>query len=216
MAVLTEVQLGQQNFLMRGGTYELPLQEMRKKGLIDSEYIFREYPKLLRINPREVTKPRAMHYCDGTKETIQETRTIYDDIVVNSEEEEERVLSGGRTSSQLEEDRQGLLLRCRSNGIPADPSWSAVRLRRELGDALDAPVPGDNMSKLEAELANLRKMAAMQAEIDALKAQMARPVEDPDALRSELATLGIKADGRWSVARLRDELDRATAPHEGD
>lgn len=216
MPVMTQTQLGQHNFLMRGGTYELPLQWLRERGEIASEHVHREYPKMLRLNPREVTKPRVLELCDGTKEKIVETHTIYDDIIVNSEDEEERVLSGGRTSAQLEEDRQGLLLRCRANGIPADPSWSAVRLRRELGDALDAPAPGDNMAKLEAELANLRKMAAMQAEIDALKSQMARPVEDPDALRSELATLGIKADGRWSVARLRDELDRATAPHEGD
>lgn len=215
MAALTEVQHGQQQFLMRGGTYELPLQRMRKEGLIDSEYVFREYPKLLRINPREVTKSRAMDYCDGRKEVVLETRTIYDDIVVNSEEEEERVLSGGQTTSQMEEARQGLLIRCRANGIPADPSWSAVRLRRELGDALDAPAPTDNMAKLEAELTTLRRMASMQAEIDALRAQMARPAEDPEMLRSELTALGVKVDGRWSVARMRDELDRATAPAEG-
>lgn len=215
MPAMTQTQLGQHNFLMRGGTYELPLQWLRERGEIPSEYIHREYPKMLRLNPREIEVRRTLELCDGTKEKVVETRTVYDEIIVNSEDEEERVLAGGRTSGQMEEDRQGLLMRCRANGIPADPSWSAVRLRRELGDALDAPAPGDNMAKLEAELATLRKMAAMQAEIDALKAAMSRPQEDADAMRAELAALGIKADGRWSVARLRDELDRATAPAEG-
>ena len=57
-------------------------------------------------------------------------------------------------------------------GIKVDTAWSAVRLKRELGDKLDAPEPADKMAALSAELANLRKMADMQAEIDALRAQL--------------------------------------------
>jgi hypothetical protein len=177
MAAMTEIQLGQQNFLMRGGTYELPLQEMRKKGLIDSDYTFREYPKSIRISQGMQTRDRSTKDCEGRTLSWQETKEAFTDIIVNSESEEERVLSGGRTSTQLEEDRQSLLLRCKASHIVADPTWSAVRLRRTLGDALDAPAPGDNMAKLEAELASLKKMAAMQAEIDALRQQLAKPIE---------------------------------------
>ena len=215
MPALTEAQLGQQNFMMQGGTYQLPLQEMRKKGLMASEYEFHYYPKMIRLNPRVETVNRMVQLASGKEREDTFTRTVYDDIIVNSEEEEERVVAGGKTTTQMEEERQGLLMRCRANGIPADPTWLAVRLRRELGDALDAPAPGDNMAKLEAELGTLRKMAAMQAEIEALRAQMARPPEDPEAMRAELTSLGVRFDGRWSVQRLRDELDRATAPQEG-
>lgn len=212
---LTEIQLGQQNFLMRGGTYELPLQMLRKAGILADGYEFHEYPKLLRVNPRTVTAPRIIDLCTGAKETVSETRTVYDEIIVNSEDEEERVLSGGKTTVQMEEERQGLLFRCRQNGIPADPTWSAVRLRRELGDALDAPPPNDRMAQLEAELAYERKIAAMEEEITQLKARRLAPAEDPEDLRNELAALGVKVDGHWSMARLREELDRATSPQTG-
>jgi hypothetical protein len=122
----------------------------------------------------------------------------------------------------MEEDRQGLIQRCRTMGIAADPSWSAVRLRRELGDALDAPAPGDNMAKLEAELANLRKMAAMQAEIEALRAQLGgqrgavldapREAEEIEELRAQLTALGVPFHHRHGAERLRDLLEAATAP----
>jgi phage I-like protein len=130
----------------------------------------------------------------------------------------------------MEEDRLGLLQRARNMGIPADPKWSAVRLRRELGDALDAPAPGDEMAKLEAELASLRKMAAMQAEIDALKAQIGgkpavrseQPLTSPlsshqdadeiDELRSQLTALGVEFHHRHGATKLRELLDMATAP----
>ncbi len=69
------------------------------------------------------------------------------------------------------------------------------------------------MAKLEAELASLKKMAAMQAEIEALRAALAAP--PLDEMRSELTALGVKVDGRWSAARLREELERATSPHGG-
>ena len=174
---LTDIQLSQQSFMARGGAYEMPLQILRKAGVIDTDYVYREYPKLIRLSKgiHDVTK--TTKDCEGRILTWVESRELFDDIIVKDEAEEERVLAGGKTSKQIEEDRQGLLNRCRQMSIPADPSWSAVRLRRELGDALDAPPPGDNMAKLEAELASLKKMAAMQAEIDALRAQLAKPVD---------------------------------------
>jgi hypothetical protein len=214
MAALTQIQLAQQGFLRAGGTYMLPLQMLREKGIIppEGETAFHHYPKMLRLNPRTESRNRTTKDCEGRPVAWTESLEVYDEIVVASEDEEERVLSGGKTSTQLEEERQGLLVRCRAVGIQADPTWTSIRLRRELGEALDAPPPGDSMATLEAELATLRKMAAMQAEIDALKAQMSRPAEDPDTMRAELATLGVPVDGRWSVRRLREELERATEP----
>jgi hypothetical protein len=178
-----ETQAAQDSFMARGGCYELALLQMRKAGTL-AAYVFHEYPKSLRISHGTETVTLTVETCKGNghDRTWTEEREVFEDIIVNSEDEEERVLSGGKTSRQVEEDRQGLLMRCHSMGIPADPGWSAVRLRRELGDALDAPAPGDNMAKLEAELVNLRKMAAMREEIAMLRAQLDTPDEPIEEL----------------------------------
>jgi hypothetical protein len=179
---------GQLEFMKRGGPLQMGLRHLRDRGILIEEdaYQHQEYPKMLSTpgNP-----------------------------VVASEEEEERVLSGGMTSAQLEDERQGLLQRCRTMRITADPSWSMIRLRRELGEVLDAPVAaGDRMASLEAELAYERKIAAMEEEIAALRARKAEGNE-AEEMRAQLADLGVKADGRWSIAKLREELNRHTSPH---
>lgn len=177
---ISPVALAQNKFLLNGGGYELALAQMREKGIMPDHYIYNEYPKSLRISHGTETVTRRTDTCKGTEITWTEERPLFEDIIVNSEEEEERVLSGGKTSAQIEEDRLGLISRCHTMGVPVDPSWSAVRLRRTLGDALDAPAPGDNMAKLEAELASLRKVEALQAEIAELKGrQVARELEPP-------------------------------------
>ncbi len=183
---------GQINFMKRGGPLEMGMRLLRDRGQLPEEdsYVYREYPKMLRLSKG----------------------TSFEDIIVSNEEEEDRVLSGGMTSAQLEEERQGLIQRCRTLRITVDPSWSMVRLRRELGDTLDAPVDtSDRLAKLEADLAYERKIAAMEEEIAALRARKA-DVNEADELRAQLAELGIKTDGRWSVSKLRDELNRATSP----
>ena len=208
-----EGELAQTMFLQQGGVLARALGKMKEEGRIDRDYVYREYPKMLRISQGIQDIPRSTEDVKGRTISWAERREVFEEIVVGSEEEEERVLSGGKTSSQIEEDRQGLLRRCVAAGIKADPSWSAVRLRRELGDKLDAPEPADQMDALKEKLARLEEMAAMKAKITALEAQMAaRPADDVDAMRQELAALGIRTDGRWSAARLREELDRATAP----
>lgn len=207
-------------FLLQGGAFQFGLAKLQEDGILAAEYVYHEYPRMVRINPRMVTTERSTDTCDKRTITWTETKEVYDEIIVNSEAEEERVLSGGKTSSQMEDERQGLLQRCRTMGIPADPGWSSVRLRRELGDALDAPAPGDNMAKLETELANLRKMAAMQAEIEALKAQLGGPrqemmpqgTDEIEELRAQLTELGVPFHHRHGAERLRDLLEAATAP----
>jgi hypothetical protein len=174
-----ETQAAQDSFMARGGSYELALLQMKKDGTL-KPYVFHEYPKTIRLSHGTEQVTLSTETCKGTVITWTESREIFQDIVVNSEDEEERVLSGGKTSSQLEDERMGLIQRCHSMGIPADPAWSAVRLRRELGDALDAPAPGDNMARLEIELTNLRRMKAMQDEIAELRAQLEAPANDPE------------------------------------
>lgn len=176
---LSPVALAQSKFLMNGGGYELALAKMREKGQIIEEgaYVPLMYPKAIRIS-HGMGEPveRETETCKGTTiRWVEKPAEIFETIIVHSEEEEERILAGGKTSAQIEDERLGLVNRCHSLSIPVDPSWSVVRLRRELGDALDAPAPADSMAKLEAELSGLRKMAAMQAEIDALRAQLNPP-----------------------------------------
>jgi len=172
------------DFLRRGGMYQLALSDMREDGRIPQFPVHHEYPKWLQLDPP---------------------------VMVHDEEEEERVLSGGKTSAQLEEEREGLLSRARNLGIKADPAWSIVRLRRELGEKMDAPPEAeDRLGRLEAELAYERKIAAMEAEIAELKARRGAG-DDIDGLREELESRGIHVDGRWSAKRMRDELERAQA-----
>lgn len=179
---LSPVALAQTKFLLNGGGYEMALARMRAKGEIpeQGDYVYREYPKAIRIS-LGMGEPvvRRTETCKGTEITWTDPAVeMFETIIVASEEEEERVLAGGMTSAQLEDERLGLVNRCRTFNIPVDPSWSVVRLRRELGDALDAP-PGDEMAALKAQVARLEEMAAMKARIATLEAQLAAPEPEP-------------------------------------
>lgn len=207
-----EGELAQEAFMLQGGIYARIVAKMKAEGTIDARYVYREYPKMLRISKGMQELPRSTEDCKGRTLTWTEHKEVFDEIVVNSEEEEERVLSGGKTSAQIEEERQELLRRCAAAGVRADPSWSAVRLRRELGDKMDAPEPVDQMGALKAKLAQLEEMSLMRSKIAALEAELSARPEDSDDMRAQLNALGVKTDGRWSASRLREELDRATAP----
>jgi hypothetical protein len=207
-----EVEESQASFLRDGGMYRLALAKMRKEGAIDKHYVYREYHKMIRISEGFRDVPMTTETCRNQILSWTETREVFKEFVVNDEAEEERVLSGGKTSAEIEVERQALLIRARNLGIKADPSWSAVRLRRELGDKLDAPEPKDEMGALREKLQRLQEIADMQGKIAALEAQLSRPADDVDAMRAELTGLGVKVDGRWSADRLRIELERATAP----
>lgn len=206
-----EGEISQSQYLNMGGSFARAIAQKRKIGELADVYTYREYPKMLRISEGVQDVECSTETIRGTMREWTEKREVFTTIVVHSEDEEERVLSGGKTSAQIEDERQGLILRCRALGLKVDPAWSAVRLRRELGDKLDAPEPENKMVALESELANLRKMAEMQAEIDRLKAQMAAPAEVDD-MRQQLTELGVTIDKRWGASRLREELEAATAP----
>lgn len=209
-----EVQESQELFLARGGCYAIGLAYLRKNGVIprQGQTPFHEYPKMLRFSKGFTEVSKSTVTCD--KETIRWKENVeqFDEIIVHSEDEEERILKGGRTSAQIEEDRQGLIRKCAAAGISVDPSWTAVRLRRELGEAPEAS-QGDEMAALKAKVAQLEELVALRAKVAALEAQAAAPIEDEaESLRSELEGLGVAVDRRWGAARLRAELDRATAP----
>lgn len=225
---LKSVSRAQVDFMRDGGILRMPLQKMYEDGVLSPDYVFREYPKAIRVPrgaPEKIEKSVTM--VDGKVRTWTEIIQAYDEYTVASEAEEERILSGGKTNAQIEEEKEGLFQRCRAAGISADPGWSVVRLRRELGDALDAP-PGDELADLKAKLTRLEEIAAMKAKIAALEAQVSVPAastsnplhavdfgDDPDELRGQLTALGVAVDRRWGHQRLRDELDRATAPGRG-
>lgn len=188
----------QSKFLQAGGGYELGLTKLRAAGIIPEvgSYVFQPYPKMIRLpvgEPHDVERSTEIGAGHSFRTWIDHNVQDYEEIIVNSEEEEERVLSGGKTTTQLEEERQGLLTRARGMGIPAGPNWTAVRLRRELGDALDAPSPGDKMAQVEAELEGLRRMAAMQDEIAMLKAKLAAGPDAPAAETAEEPARGKRA-----------------------
>ena len=196
----------QEAFLRQGGIYAPILKKLEDAGLIDAQYVYREYPKMLYISEGFQDIETPWEDVKGRTGVHVVRKEVFREVIVSSEDEEERVLSGGKTSTQLEDERQGLLRRAQAAGVKADPSWSAVRLRRELGEKMDAPeAPKDDLGALKAKLAQLEEMAAMKAKIEALEAQLAMPNEKAE-LQSQLTELGVKVDQRWSVTRLREEL----------
>jgi polyhydroxyalkanoate synthesis regulator phasin len=204
----------QSDFLRRGGPMAGVLAQKYEKGELERETPFHEYPKEIRINHGAKIVTRHTTILRGNTEvphTWDEEIEDIQRITVASEEEEERVLAGGKTAAQVEEQRQDMLSQAKRRGINADPSWGIVRLQRELGSA----PTNETIEALQRQVADLEEKAALRRKIAELEAQIAgKPADDPDAMRAELTALGVKVDGRWSVTRLREELDRATAPTE--
>lgn len=210
-----DIESAQECFLRNGGIFAPALLAKRKSGEIPRTYEYQEYPKAIYLSLGVKKIERSTTSVDKQIIKWTEEKEAFQQIIVSSEEEEERVLSGGKTSHAMEEERQSLILRCRNAGIRVDAGWSVLRLKRELGDKMSEPV--DDMGALKAKLAQLEEMAAMKAKIAALEAELSgkvpEPVDDLDDLRGQLFALGVKVDGRWSGQRLREELDRATAPN---
>jgi hypothetical protein len=190
-----------------------------ENGELQRDYVFHEYPKLLRVS-------RGVQHFDHATEVIRgnativrdwsEDREVFEEIIVNSEAEEEAVLAGGQTEGQIEEHRQSLIVQAKQRGVQVDPTWGVVRLQRELGAAPSS----ETIDVMRAKIADLEEKAALRARIAELEAAMAgrAPVlptvsaDDPEELRAQLVSLGVEVDRRWGLARLRQELDAATAP----
>ena len=213
MAEFVEIQESQAMFLARGGIAAIALATMRKDGILPKSYAFQEYPKMVRLSEGVQSVKRSATTVDKERITWTDEAEVFKDIVVHSEEEEERVLSGGKTSAQIEADRQALITKCRAHGVVVDTSWSAVRLRRELGEKMDAPEPVDELAKLQARVAELEALDQARARIAELERKLSVTAEasPKDAIIGQLQALGVDFDRRWSVARLQDELIRAEA-----
>lgn len=210
-----DIEMNQDNFMHQGGIYQLVMAQMKKDGRMARSYEYREYPKMIRVSKGVQTIDRVTQTVDKQDKKWKEEKEVFEEFIVHSEEEEERILAGGLTSTQIEEERQTLIRRCRANGVNVDPSWSMIRLKRELGDKMDAPEPVDDLATLQKQLAALEEKAALRKRIAELEAQLgapAAPADERDDLRAQLAELGVDVDKRWAIARLREELELATAP----
>jgi hypothetical protein len=207
----------QRTFMNNGGIYAGILQDKYDKGeLVPPEnYAFAEYPKMLHMHKGVRQVHRSAQDIRDRREAVtiewDEEQEIYEDVIVHSEEEEDRVLNGGKSTAQQEEERVAALAQCKQRGIPADPSWPLLRLQRELG----AAPSHEAVEALQARVAQLETEAALKQRIAELEAQIAgKPLvaNEAEQLRSELRAAGVAVDGRWSIGRLREELERVTEP----
>lgn len=214
------MQTAQTNFLQQGGVYMGALALLRSQGLIDREYTYREYPKMLHIKKGTEVIHRMIEDIKGRVREWDETVDLVEHITVHSEEEEDRVLNGGKSAAVIEEERQGLLALAKARGVRFDPSWSTLRLQRELGMdvATDKPAAFDELTALREQVERLEEAARLRARIAELEAETAAstppPSDEVEEMRAELRGLGVHVDMRWGTLRLRQELERATAPKE--
>lgn len=211
-----EVQRTQTDFLKRGGSAMRALDAMRQANPSPGWY---EYPKLLTFPKGRKTIQRTTETIDKRSISWSEEVDDVETVLVGSAEEEERVLAGGRTNPAIEEERLGLLAKARTMGLHVDAGWTAVRLKRELGQKLDAE-PNDEEAILRARIEKLERIKALRARVEALEAADATPgpdlplpsfapvemsPEDRDVarLRGILDASGVTYDRRWGVMRLR-------------
>lgn len=206
--------IAQRTFMNNGGIYASILQQKYESGeLVPPErYEHREYPKMIRISRGIERVTRSTLRIRGKEELPyewEEDVEKFDEHIVNSEDEEERVLNGGKSDMQVEQERQDMIVALKQRGVSVDPSWTYLRLQREMGAAPSQAA----VDALQARVAQLETEAQLRARIAELEAQMRAPAPDEaEMLRGELRGLGVEPDGRWSLARLRSEVEKATAP----
>lgn len=216
MAIANEI--AQMQFLQAGGVLRMVIASKMEKGEMPKVYEYQDYPKHVVFDEGVEEIDCQTDMIQGRGEVTKhwtEKRRKFRVVVVNSEEEEERVLSGGKPSAEIEMERQSLIARGRGLGLRIDSSWSTVRLRRELGEKLDNDQPANQMETLERKLADLKRMADMQAEIERLTAKLSgqpAALDEVSDIRGQLEASGVAVDKRWGLAKLREELERATAP----
>ncbi len=216
----------QEAFLRAGGPMSAVLEHKYETGELKRDYVYQAYPRMLKISKGvQTTKHRTdiVKGRDVEPYEWEETKERFEEVIVNSEEEEERVLTGGKSNAQVESERQELAAQCKARGIQVDATWGIVRLQRELGSA----PTNETVDALRLKVQDLQEKAALRQKIADLEAQLAaqpaaatapmmpplasarEPVDETEALQYELRELGVEADGRWGLARLRQELHAA-------
>lgn len=80
-------------------------------------------------------------------------------------------------------------------------------LNTMLGGNLSATVTHDELAKLPSDIRwHFRRREVPKPPID--------PLAEEDAdLRAQLTALGVRPDGQWSIAQLREEIEVATRPN---
>jgi hypothetical protein len=168
----------QQNFLRDGGPMSAVLEAKYQSGELSRDYVYRDYPKLLRRSLGIKHFDHATEVIRGNATVIRdwsEDREVFEEIIVKSEAEEEAVLSGGRTAAQVEEDRQAMIVLCRQRNIQVDPTWGIVRLQRELG----AAPSNETIDAMRTKIADLEEKAALRERIATLEAMIAGRAQPP-------------------------------------
>lgn len=214
------IQQAQDEFLLRGGMFAGPLARMRASGLLQEPGVYVEYPKMLYVRTGEYEDVQCFtEDVKGKQVTWTEHREIVHSTMVSSEEEEERVLTGGKTAAQIEDDRLALIEQAKARNIRFDPAWSLLRLQKELGVPTGEAEPKfgavfDEVENLREQVRRAEEALALRQKLKELRVQLDAPEDEDDvsALRRELTDLGVKVDLRWGTARMREELERATSP----
>lgn len=199
----------QKQFMNSGGIYAGILEAKYTSGeLVRPEnYQWAEYPKAIRISKGMKTVHRTTTAIRGKNEVDvewDEEVEDFEDHIVHNEQEEEAVKTGGKSQAQLEAERQQMINDLRGRGIQVDPTWSYVRLQREMG----AMPPREAVEALARKVEVLEREAALKARIAELEALLnASPVDEIESLRAKLHAAGVEVDKRWGLARLRQELE---------
>src|SRR4051812_34359497 len=114
----------QADFLRRGGPMAAILEHKYETGELQRDYVYQAYPRQINVSRGVQTIKKRTEVIQG-RDVVpfewEETKEVFDEIIVNSEEEEERVLLGGKSEAQVETERQELIVQCRSRGIQVDP-----------------------------------------------------------------------------------------------
>lgn len=207
----------QRTFMNNGGVYAGILQAKYDSGeLVPPErYEHQEYPKMIRRKLGKMVVTKTTMRIRGKEELPyewDEEEEQFEDILVRSEAEEERVINGGKSEAQIEAERQDMIAECKRRGLHVDPSLTYLQLQRQLGTAPSLA----EVETLQARVQQLEQEAALRARIAELEAQLRQPGDETETLRAQLRELGIEPDGRWGITRLRQELERATAPENAE
>jgi hypothetical protein len=161
---LNPIQKGQTDFLMRGGWYELPMMQLREKGLLAEEgtYIHQEYPKALNLSLGVREFPCSTEDHKGRTLTWTEQREVVAPMIVQNEDEEDAVRAAFDRAEEL--------------GIAVQPDWAPALLPHAVRLA-ETPKPHRNAPRPTPEQVVAERIAKLKAELAVLEP----PAEDPEA-----------------------------------
>jgi hypothetical protein len=164
---LNPIQKGQIEFLTRGGWYELPMMQLREKGLLAEEggYVHQEYPKALNLSLGVREFPMQTEDHKGRTLTWTEQREVVAPMVVQNEDEEDAVRAAFDRAEEL--------------GIAVQPDWAPALLLHAVRLA-ETPKPRRNAPRPTPEQIVAERIATLKAELAALEP----PAEDLGSVES--------------------------------